>query len=179
MNLKKNRVADIPASSMADIAFLLLTFFMLTTVIKDEKGIALLLPPIQTNDVSPIHDRNLFTVKINSNDQFLIENERRSGIQGLREELKKFITNSGKDPASSVSPEKAVVSFKTDRGASYKVFVTTLDEIQAAYYELYAQQAGITTERFQKLDLSVAADRILYEKGKKGIPMNISIAESN
>lgn len=180
MNLvKKHRAAELPASSMADIAFLLLTFYMMTTVIKSEKGIALLLPPIQITELTPIHDRNLFTIQVNSQNQFLIENERRSNTAGLRDEIKKFILNAGIDPQQSVSPEKAIVSFKTDRGATYKTFITTLDEIQAAYYELYAQQAGITPERFRKLDLTNPAERALYEKGKKGIPMNISIAESD
>lgn len=87
--------------------------------------------------------------------------------------------NNGAHPNLSVSPEKAIVSFKTDRGTSYKAYIATLDEIQAAYYELYAQQAGITPEQFRKLDVRMSSEKILYEKGKKGIPMNISIAESN
>lgn len=178
MNLsKKYRAAEVPAGSMADIAFLLLSFFMMTTVIKDEKGIALLLPPVQTTELAPIHERNLFTIQLNSNDQFLIENERRSEIDGLRNEIKKFVMNYGKDPRMSVSPEKAIVSFKTDRGTSYKAYIATLDEIQAAYYDLYAQQAGITPERFRKLNLTISSERALYDKGRKGIPMNISIAE--
>jgi len=178
MNLaKKYRAAEVPAGSMADIAFLLLTFYMMTTVIKDEKGITLLLPPIQIMNVAPIHDRNLFTIQINSYDQFMIENERRSGITGLRNEIKRFVMNESQDPKLAVSPDKAVVSFKTDRGASYKVFITTLDEIQAAYYELYAHQADITPERFRRLDLNVPSEKALYDKGRKGIPMNISITE--
>jgi biopolymer transport protein ExbD len=179
MKSTKHRAAEVPAGSMADIAFLLLTFYMVTTTLNDDKGIALLLPPMQFTHPTPIHERNLFTVQINSSDQYLIENERRSGIENLRHEIKKFILNNNINPTMSVSPEKAIVSFKTDRGTSYKAFITTLDEIQAAYYEIYAQQAGITPDRFRKLDLSNPADKALYEKGKKGIPLNISIAESH
>jgi biopolymer transport protein ExbD len=178
MRLTKTRKpVELSAGSMADIAFLLLTFYMVTTVIKDEKGIALMLPPVPTETVAPVHDRNLFTIQINSNDQFLIEGTRRATIAGLRVELKKFIMNFGKDPSLSVSPDKAVISFKTDRGTSYTTYITTLDEIQAAYYEIHAEQAGITPERFRRLDLRNPADKKLYDKGRAGIPMNISISD--
>jgi biopolymer transport protein ExbD len=180
MNLsRKHRPVELPAGSMADIAFLLLTFYMVTTVIHNEKGITILLPPMQTGVIAPVHERNLFTVQINSQDQFLVEGVRKENIQGMREEIKKFIMNHGKNPTLSLTPEKAVVSFKTDRGTSYRTYIAALDEIQAAYYELYAQQVGISTEHFRKLDLNNPAERALYEKGRNGIPMNISIAESN
>lgn len=180
MNLsRKHRPVELPAGSMADIAFLLLTFYMVTTVISNEKGIPILLPPVQTVTPTPIHERNLFTIQLNSADQFLIENIRRDDIVGLRNEIKTFIMNKGTNPDLSVSPEKAIVSFKTDRGTSYKAYIATLDEIQAAYYELYAQQAGISPEQFRKLDVRISSEKLLYEKGKQGIPMNISIAESN
>jgi biopolymer transport protein ExbD len=177
-SLKRNRAAEVPAGSMADIAFLMLTFYMVTTVICVDEGIMLLLPPLQVSEPQPIHDRNLFTVLINSHDQFLIENERRSSVNGLRQEIKTFIMNHGKEPSKSINPEKAIVSLKADRGASYRVFVQTLDEIQAAYYELYAAQAGITTAQFRSLDLHKQNERELYYKGKNGIPMNLSIADS-
>jgi biopolymer transport protein ExbD len=177
-SLHKNRAAEVPAGSMADIAFLMLTFYMVTTVIRVDEGITLLLPPIQISEPQPIHDRNLFTILINSHDQFLVENERRTTVNGLRDEIKLFIMNHGKNPSKSVSPEKAIVSLKTDRGASYRIFVQMLDEIQAAYYELYASQAGITAAQFRSLDLTKQKERELYYKGKNGIPMNLSIADS-
>jgi biopolymer transport protein ExbD len=178
MKLLKTRLpVEVPAGSMADIAFLLLAFFMMTTTVVNEKGITIMLPPVMISEPQPIHDRNLFTIKINSFDQLMVEGERRETVTGLRDELKKFIMNMGSDSNLSLSPEKAIVSFKTDRGTSYKAYITALDEIQAAYYELYAQQAGITAEQFRKLELSNAADKLLYDKGRKGIPMNISIAD--
>ena len=178
MRLLKTRIpVEVPAGSMADIAFLLLAFFMIATTVNNEKGITLMLPSIQISPPQPIHDRNLFTININSFDQLMVEGERRETIKGLRNELMKFIMNNGDEANLSISPEKAIVSFKTDRGTSYKAYINTLDEIQAAYYELYAQQAGITPERFRKLELTIPADKQLYDKGRKGIPMNISIAD--
>lgn len=168
---------ELNAGSLADIAFLMLTFFMITTQITNENGLAIVLPQPITVPVAPIHKRNLFTVQINSADQFMVNGEVRSELDGLREEIKTFVLNNGRDITLSDSPEKAVVSLKADRGASHRAYIYALDEIQAAYYELYAEQAGIPVKAFRNLDLNRATDRALHEKGKKGIPMNISIAE--
>jgi hypothetical protein len=107
----------------------------------------------------------------------MVNGEVRAGLEGLREEIKTFVLNHGRDKTLSDNPEKAVVSFKADRGATHRAYIYALDEIQAAYYELYTEQAGISVEAFRTLDLSKSTDRALHEKGKKGIPMNISIAE--
>lgn len=170
--------AEVSTSSMADIAFLLLTFFLVTTVMKENKGLVLMLPPLSDQPVSePVHARNVFTIQINSTNEYLVEGEVRAQITGLRKEIQTFIMNKGADQASSDSPEKAVVSLKTDRGTSQAAFVKALDEIQAAYYELYAEQAGITPAAFRKLDLLNPQERAQYDKGRRGIPMNISMAE--
>jgi biopolymer transport protein ExbD len=175
--LSNYRATELSTGSMADIAFLLLTFYMMTTVIRDEKGIALLLPQFQQEKPQPLHDRNVFTIQLNSADQFMIEGEVWPNLESVREELKTFILNNDANPKLSESPQQAVVSFKTDRGTSYKAFIQTLDEIQGAYYEIYAARTGISPERFRKLDLSVPSEKKLYELGRNGIPMNISIAE--
>lgn len=169
--------AELNAGSMADIAFLLLSFFMMTTVIREEKGLAVILPQALTDMAEPVHDRNVFTVQINGNDQFLVEGERRTSLEGVQDEITKFILNNGHDPHLSVSPQQAVVSLKTDRGTSYRAFIDALNEIQGTYYNLYAARAGISTKRFRQLDLSIPEERLLYQKGKEGIPMNISLAE--
>lgn len=170
--------AEISASSMADIAFLLLTFFMVTTIISNEKGLALLLPPIQTEPNSKfISERNLFKIQINSNDQLLIEGTPRTNLDGVRDEIKSFVLNEGRDPRSSVSPAKAIVSLKADRGTSHRAFVSVLDEIQGTYYEIYAERVGLSSERYRMLDLNKKSEKKIYDKAREGIPMNISIAE--
>jgi biopolymer transport protein ExbD len=168
---------ELNASSMADVAFLMLSFFMITTQISNEQGLPLLLPTLAIQPPAPANSRNMFAIHINSMDQYMVRGERRSGLAGLRYEIKEFIINNRQRPDFSDNPEKAIVSLKADRGTSHQAFIHALDEIQAAYYELYASQAGISVIQFRNLDLRNGTDRVLYEKGKRGIPMNISIAE--
>jgi hypothetical protein len=108
-----------------------------------------------------------------------VEGEPMADVTDLKEMIKKFITNNGADPASSENPDKAIISFKTDRGTSHKRFVEILDICQGAYYDIYAQQAGVSNKEFREAasNLADAEKKALYEKGKAGYPMNISIAE--
>ncbi len=167
---------SINASSMADIAFLMLCFFMITTIIQEHKGLTLLLPQID-NQTAPVNDRNVFTIRINSHNQLMVQNTTRENLIGVREEIKVFILNNGAVESLSENPVKAVVSFKADRGSNHKNYIAVLDEIQSAYYELYAERAGISTEAFRRLDTRIPPQNQLYLRGKAGIPMNISIAE--
>jgi hypothetical protein len=98
-------------------------------------------------------------------------------LDGVREEIQRFILNNGKDRSSSDSPKEAVVSLKTDRGTTYATFMAALDEIQAAYYEIYAERAGITPAAFRKLNLNDPSQLQIHNRAKEGIPMNISMAE--
>jgi biopolymer transport protein ExbD len=176
--LRKTGSAEVSTSSMADIAFLLLTFFLMTTVIKNEKGLTLMLPQWNNDPITePVHQRNVFAVQINSSNEFLIEGEPRNSLAGVTAEIKKFILNNNADPSLSENPEKAVVSFKTDRGTSQRAFIDALDAIQTAYYEIYAARAGITPKAFRELDLTDKEQLKIYDAARKGIPMNISMAD--
>jgi biopolymer transport protein ExbD len=169
----------VSTSSIADIAFLLLTFFLVTTVIENYKGIPMILPQVLDVHHPPLpwKERNLFTVLINSHNQFLVEGEPRKNLEGLKTQLKKFILNNGADESLSENPERALISLKADRGTNHQTFITALDEIQGAYYEIYGERVGISTAAFRKLDLNNPSDQQLHRKAKEGIPMNISIAE--
>lgn len=172
--------AEPPTSSMADIAFLLLTFFLVTTVIPDKKGLPLLLP--QWNSLpteAPLHKRNIYSIQINSENNILIEGEPRSNLKNVRQEIKEFILNPEHLPTLSESPQKAVVSLKADRGTDYALFIRILDEVQAAYVEIYASRAGISPRSFRELNLQNTESRMIYEKARLGVPMNISMAETS
>lgn len=171
---------DIPNASMADIAFLLLTFFLVTTTVANDKGLTILLPPppeAAPPDDFKIQERNMFKIQINSFDALLVEGEPFTGsMRELTDKIKVFVQNNGMDPQSSDSPEKAIVSYKTDRGTSHKKFVEVLDAAQRAYYEIYAANIGVTVDKWR----DIASDperRAEYNKSREGYPMNLSIAE--
>ena len=96
------KLPEVSSGSMADIAFLLLIFFLVTTTIANDKGIILMLTPPDTDEKPvdvDIQQRNIFTILANSSDQLLVENEpyRRKPSE-LTEEVKKFILNFGRRP---------------------------------------------------------------------------------
>jgi biopolymer transport protein ExbD len=178
LNKAKHRTAEPTTSSMADIAFLMLTFFLMTAVITKEEGLTLTLPEYRQDPlIHPVPERNLFKIQINSKDEIMVEGERIQTLANLGVRIKEFILNNGKDRESSDTPEKAIVSLKTDRGTTHQVFVSALDEIQGAYYQIYASRVGLSVAAFRKLDFKNPADKRIIEKAKKGIPMNISLAE--
>ena len=140
---------------MADIAFLLLIFYLVTTTMDTDKGINRKLPPFDeelVEDPPPIKERNIFTVLVNSNDQLLVEDEYLQ-ISELRVKAMEFVDNNGDGSCeycqgynistSSDNPDKAVVSLQNDRGTSYGMYVKVQNELVAAYEDLrerYAQE---------------------------------------
>jgi biopolymer transport protein ExbD len=181
MARKKRGASEVNAGSMADIAFLLLIFFLVTTTIATDKGLAIRLPPKQDpNDPPPevkFNERNIFKVLINSQDRMLVEGEPMDDVGRLREKVKDFVLNYGQNPQLSESPTDAVVSYKTDRGTSYEMYTQVLDELQGAYYEIYASQLGVTAEQVRDINNAEPSMKDRYDDLKKEIPMAISIAE--
>ncbi len=150
----------------------------MTTVINNHKGLVMLLPEWNPSiPTEKINDRNLFTIHVNAENNFLIEGIHRDNLLGLHKEIKEFILNNGMKTTLSDSPEKAVVSLKTDRSTNHQAFIAALDEIQAAYFEIYAERAGITPKQFRELDLNKKEGRKKYDQARERIPMNISVAE--
>ena len=194
---------EINSSSMADIAFLLLIFFLVTTTIATDKGLTLTLPPkADPNEPPPDvtkNQRNIFKILVNSSDRILVEDEPLTDVTEIRMMVKEFVLNFGKmdedaqalyntlpqslkalslkNESSSDNPKEAVVSFKADRGTSYDVYVSILDELQGAYYEIYGERIGITADDFRTLDRKKPDELEKYKLARNGIGMNISIAE--
>lgn len=177
MGRSKRQSSEVNAGSMADIAFLLLIFFLVTTTIASDKGIYVQLPPKPEDQVDvKLNERNIFNILINSKDMMLVE-ENPMEISQLKEEVKKFVTNNGKDPRSSESPQKAVVSLKTDRGTSYEMYIAVVDELKTAYNELRAQELGLTLEQFNNLDRKTDEGDEMYKRAREAYPYQVSDAE--
>ncbi len=173
------KAVEVNTSSMADIAFLLLIFFLVTTTMNQDKGLMMRLPANVEVPPAPKHERDLFNILINSSDELMVENEMPYDPSNLRTDIKQFILNWGEDDNLSVSPNDAVVSIKSNRGTSYKVYIKVLDEVQAAYFEIYGKRVGLTADEFRKLDHRDPDQLAMYQKAREGIPMNISIAKPN
>lgn len=133
--------AEVNASSMADIAFLLLIFFLVSTVINTEKGIFVKLPPIDNETpLSPVSERNIFVIKINANDQLLVEGEI-TPMSELRSLTKTFLLNPDDNPTLAAAPDQAIISLQNDRSTSYKTYLAVYNELKAAYRELWENAA--------------------------------------
>ena len=169
---------EINSSSMADIAFLLLVFFLVTTTIPNDKGLLIQLPPKEQEITQQkLNERNVFAVRINSADKLLVDNEPLEDIYKLRSMAKEHILNPNKDPNKAESPTDAVISLKNDRGTSYETFITVLDQLQAAYYEIYGERVGLTAAQYRQLDPTKPEQLELLKKGKGDLIMAISIAQ--
>ena len=173
---KSNREdAEIPSSSLADIAFLLLIFFLLVTTIDVDTGIGLVLPPAPQENQQPpkLNDRNLLNILVNTEGLVLVDEEP-TPIDQVKDKVKEFINNRGEDPNLSESPDKAVISIKTTRQTPYKTYIDMFDEVVGAYRELRNTAAQAEFGRsFTELDEDGAA----YEKIQDMYPKQISIAE--
>ena len=142
---------EVNAGSMADIAFLLLIFFLVTTTIEKDKGIARQLPPPIEEELDVvIKQKNLFIVNVNKSDQLLVEDELME-LQDLRQAAIDFLDNGGapagspeycnyckgeRSPESSDNPQKAVISVQNDRLTSYEMYISVQNELVAAYNAL-------------------------------------------
>ena len=167
---------EINSGSMADIAFLLLIFFLVVTEVKTEKGIPIKLPPWSEEEPPDVdvQDRNAFVVLVNSRDALLVEGQPLD-IKQLKRKAKEFIDNRGRDPQLSDSPEKAVISFKGNRGTSYEMYLAVYNELRAAYNELRNELA--VKEFGKPLADFVEADSLAMDYIKKEYPYRISEAE--
>lgn len=178
MRFRKRESAEINSSSMADIAFLLLIFFLVTTTIQTNKGLNATLPPYsEVQDKVPLNDRNVYKIHINSRNDILVEDAPFVSFGKLKTDVRQFILNNGSDPNLSDTPTDAVVSLQMNRGTYYGRFIEVMDAVQGAYYEIYGERVGLTPEQYRNLDMKIPDQKLKYEEGRLGIPMNISIAE--
>ncbi|BCY28010.1 ExbD/TolR family protein [Flavobacterium okayamense] len=144
--MAKREAPEVNAGSMADIAFLLLIFFLVTTTIGVDQGINRLLPRYEENPPAPpINERNILRVLVNKDNQLLV-NEQLVDMKDLRQTAMDFLENNGdgtctycqgkKNPNASDNPDEAVISLMNDGQTSYETYIAVQNELVAAYYIL-------------------------------------------
>ena len=195
--MARRAAPEINAGSMADIAFLLLIFFLVTTTMDVDTGLTRKLPPPVEDEMEKppeIKQRNVFQVLVNANDDLLVEGEPML-VSELREEAKKFIIG---DPTwqDETMPEgkmsdvpvfgkimvsKQIVSLQNDRGTSYEMYIKVQNELVGAYNDVREEFA---MEKFGKTmrqleDGAKNSEKIKQQLKavKKVYPQRISEAE--
>ncbi len=179
IKIKKKRETPEPnSSSMADIAFLLLVFFLVTTTIVNDKGLPFTLPKKLEKDIveQKQNQRNILKVILNSQNKLLVNNEA-TEVEELLDKAVAFIDNNGRNPNWSEDPEKAIISFRTDRGTDFKTYIAVLDRLKGAYHTIWSDKVGLSVDEFLKLDPHEPADNKLLQEAKEGYPFKLSEAE--
>ncbi len=146
------KIQEINAGSMADIAFLLLIFFLVTTTMDTDAGLGRMLPPMPPENVEeppPINERNVFIVLVNSQDKLFVEGEPLD-ITQLKDKAKEFIANPENREDLPVKSmlyieelqreelvcEKDIISVRNDNNTTYATYIAVQNELIAAYNEL-------------------------------------------
>lgn len=178
---------QINAGSMADIAFLLLIFFLVTTTMDVDTGINRMLPPPidpAAPEPPPVRERNVFVVLVDAQDRLLVEGEP-GRIDRLREQAKHFLLNPDNDPSLPVKEtvdidyigefdvSRGVISLQNDRGTSYEMYIAVQNELAAAVRELRDE---VSRENFGRR-FTELTDEDLVNAVRRAVPMAISEAE--
>jgi biopolymer transport protein ExbD len=179
-------VPEIPTASMADIAFMLLIFFLVATTMDVDSGLSRILPPMpdeEQKDDQQIRDRDVFQVRVNARDMLLVEGQPEE-IQNLRARAKEFIANPMDEAHlprkiaeeveffGEVPISQQVISLQNDRGTSYGMYIMVQNELTGAYNELRNE---LSRERFGRLYDQLNTDE--QAAVRKIYPMRISEAE--
>ena len=182
------KTPDIPSASMADIAFMLLIFFITATSMDVDSGLERVLPQMppkdqEKDDTPPIKERNVFTVLLDANNRLMVEGELMR-VEDLKERAKEFILNPGD---SETLPEKklteipilgempvtkGVISLRNDQGTQYGTYISVQNELVAAVNEVRNE---FSTQKFGKKYDALTTEQ--KDAVRQAIPSRISEAE--
>ena len=183
----KKKVPAMNTSSTADIAFLLLCYFLMTTTMGSQTGLSRRLPPMpdknQKVEDQKVNRRNIIQVKINSADRILAGSEP-IDVSQLKDKIKEFLSNPADDPnlpekeikniegLGEYPVSKGIISLQNDRGTSYQAYLAVQNELVKAVNEL--------RDDFARANFGKKFSRLSEEEQdivKKAVPQNISEAE--
>ena len=185
--MAKRKTPGLNTQSTADIAFLLLCYFLMTSTMDQQNGLQRRLPPMpdkdQKVDDQKVNRRNIIIVKINSADRLFAGNEMLD-ISQLKDKIKEFLTNPADDPnlpekemkniegLGEYPVSKGVISLQNDRGTSYQAYIAVQNELVKAVNELRDEFA-----RAKSGKPFAALSEEQQDIAKKAVPQNISEAE--
>lgn len=185
--MAKRKTPGLNTQSTADIAFLLLCYFLMTSTMDQQNGLQRRLPPMpdkdQKVDDQKVNRRNIIIVKINSADRLFAGNEMLD-ISQLKDKIKEFLTNPADDPnlpekemkniegLGEYPVSKGVISLQNDRGTSYQAYIAVQNELVKAVNELRDEFA-----RAKYGKPFAALSETQQDIAKKAVPQNISEAE--
>ena len=168
--LKKKTVrnVEIPTASQADLAFLLLLFFLVSTIIDVDTGIGLTLPEyVEDPSTVEVPKDRMAAVLVNENGDILVDGTQTSVFQ-IKDNLKPRIISKINLPSN----KKLIVSVKTDRKTNYNIYIQVLDQIKQAYFEVRDEYSTSNYGSKYK-DLPTEEQDVVKDK----IPIIISLAE--
>ena len=185
--MAKHKTPEINSSSTADIAFLLLCYFLMTTTMDQDSGLSRRLPPIpdenQKVEDQKINRRNIIVVRINSADRLFAGNEVLD-VSQLKDKIKLFLSNPTNDPNlpekeekeiegfGTYAASKGVISLQNDRGTSYQAYIAVQNELVKAVNELRDEFAKAN---FGKTYIQLDEDK--QKIVREAVPQQISEAE--
>jgi len=175
---KKDRSAnEVNASSMADIAFLLLIFFIITTNAAKNSGTQMILPILQEPVITEIPKRNVCMILMNSSNKLLVE-KKEMDVSKLKDFVKRFTLNNGRNPEMSDSPKKSIIVLKVSRGAQYDKYMKVINQVQQGYFEMWADKAGVSASELISWDLDKDVQLSKNMDKLRGIiPYNFSVSK--
>ena len=186
MAINKKKTPEVNAGSMADIAFLLLIFFLVATTMNVDSGINRTLPPWvdeEQQDAPPIMERNILKVFVSAYDQLMVQGEQ-IHISQLKDKAKEFMLNPFDDPnlpekevveneiLGSHTVSKGVISLKADRSTTYNTYVMVQNELSRAFNEIRDE---LSIEKFGKPVAELTDDQ--RKAVNEAIKLSISEAE--
>ncbi|MGV8136330.1 MAG: ExbD/TolR family protein [Mangrovibacterium sp.] len=186
--MPKRKLPEIPNASLADIAFMVLIFFLMVSTMDTDMGLERRLPPMpppdqEEDDTPPIKERNVFVVLVNAQNQLLVEGEWLD-IKNLREKAKEFIANPNDDPDLPEKQEKdvpffgptmitkGVISLQNHVGTQYGTYIAVQSELVGAINDLRNELAQ---QKFGKPYINLNGDQ--QDAIQEIFPSKISEAE--
>ena len=185
--MASKKTPEINGSSMADISFMVLIFFLMVTTMDQEKGLSRRLPPMPAEDQKvedqKVNRRNIIIVRINMNDRIFAGNEALD-ISQLKDKIVEFLTNPTDDPNlpekevkdiegfGQYPVSKGVISLQNDRGTTYSKYIEVQNELVRAVNEI---RDSFAMQNFGKKYVNLSEEQ--QQICRDCIPQNISEAE--